>query len=68
MKSRTRIEKVDEVFVKELREIGLRNAHVSGYPPSIRRLTKAIRKHSSWDRIKQDIMNTRLEDDRKKNE
>lgn len=65
MKDRHRLERVDEVFAKELKAIGARNAPVSGYMPGTRRITKAIRRHSLWEKIKEDIILTPLEDDTK---
>ena len=63
-----KIEIVDKTFQRELDNISLANTMVSGYKPSIRRLTKAIRKHSLWEKIKSDIASTPLEDDRRRNE
>ena len=65
MREREKIERVDELFAKELRHISANNAPVSGYAPSTRRLTKAIRRHSLWEKIKQDIVSTPLDDDTK---
>jgi len=65
LKDRYIVEKVDEKFVQELREIAGRNHAVSGFPPSTRRLTKAIRRHSLWAKLKEDISITPLEDDTK---
>jgi len=60
---RQKLERIDEQFVKELREISAHNHPVSGFAPSTRRLTKAIRRHSLWPKLKQDIMATPLDDD-----
>jgi len=65
---KNKLEKIDIGLLKELQEISVKNTQISGYQPSIRRLTKAIRKHSLWNKIKQDIVSTPLEDDRWKNE
>lgn len=61
------IEKIDQQFKKELEEIALDNTKISKYKPSIRRLTIAIRRHSLWPTMKQDIKITPLEDDRGRN-
>ena len=65
LKDRYIVEKVDEKFIQELREIAGKNHAISGFAPSNRRLTKAIRRHSMWPQLKADIMSTPLEDDTK---
>jgi hypothetical protein len=64
MKEKQKMEKIDRDFGIELNEISIKNTSLSGYKPSIRRLTKAIRRHSQWQKIKEDMINTKLEDDR----
>jgi hypothetical protein len=68
MREKDRKERIDEMFKKELDRISLENTPISGFKPSIRRVTKAIRKHSLWPRIKEDIRTTPLEDDRRRME
>lgn len=68
MSNKYKIENIDKIFLEELKKISALNHPVSGYPPSVRRLTKAIRKHSLWEKIKKDISITPLDDDRRKNE
>lgn len=65
---RDKLERIDNEFHRELDEISIKNCQLSGYKPSIRRLTKAIRRHSQWEIIKRDMINLPLKDDRGKNE
>lgn len=68
MKTKYKISKLDPIFIKELNEIALKNTQVSGYKPSLRRVSKALRKHSFWNEYKQEIINHPLPDDRWKDE
>ena len=57
-------EKIDKEFYDLCRKIAVENTKVSGFMPSVRRITKAFRKHSLTQEIAQEIANTKLEDDR----
>jgi len=62
----TNTERIDPTFKRELDELKAFKLMTEGKTYSVRRLTKAIRRHSQWQKIKEDIKFFKLEDDRKK--
>ena len=63
--------RVDEEFAKELKKIWKervvagkedKRILVKGKAVSLSRITKAIKRHPYWNKIKQDIINAELED------
>ena len=58
--------KIDTTFTKELEEIAVERIRrkKDNQLRSPRRLTKAIHKLSYWDKIKEDLINANIEEDR----